>query len=181
MAWMVMAKSHSKGLMYPDRIFPSRCIPGSDMGHCCVGQRMRTSRWVRPPSPHTSVPARRTHRTPSQCTGTVVRCMDPSCGARRPACLELLLLAAVGMGGEGFRLVRDPREAKTYEELCTLFNPSADQDEVGGWYFNGVSTVIRKAQWAKQRGLAGVMVWEAGQDSRVQPQSLLQALSDFRA
>lgn len=39
--------------------------------------------------------------------------------------------------------------------------------QVSGWYFNGPATVRRKAQWAKQHGLAGVMVWEVGQDSPV--------------
>ena len=34
-------------------------------------------------------------------------------------------------------------------------------------YFNGIHMVKRKADYAKQMGLAGMMVWEAGQDSNV--------------
>ncbi len=63
----------------------------------------------------------------------------------------------------------------TYAEIVRKFQPAADVDEVKGIYFNGKRTVKRKVEWAKQQQLAGVMVWELGQDVRGDA-SLMQVL-----
>lgn len=38
------------------------------------------------------------------------------------------------------------------------------EDFAGNFFFNGPATVRRKAAFAAQEGLAGVMIWEIGQD-----------------
>jgi hypothetical protein len=63
----------------------------------------------------------------------------------------------------------------TYAELVRTYRPAADVDEVGGVYFNGIRTVERKTKYALAHKLAGVMVWEVGQDSRGE-HSLLRAI-----
>lgn len=41
----------------------------------------------------------------------------------------------------------------------------ASGDEADGYFFNNLETLSRKAAWAKEQGLAGVMVWEMTQDT----------------
>jgi len=71
----------------------------------------------------------------------------------------------------------NPQEVMTYEEIVNKWRPPQTRDEVQGMYFNGIKTVERKAEWARDAGLAGVVVWEAGQDSKDSRSSLLAALS----
>ena len=52
------------------------------------------------------------------------------------------------------------------------FHPAHGPDDI---YFNGLDTLRRKTQFARQSGLAGVMVWEIGQDAR-EPNSLIQVI-----
>ncbi len=73
------------------------------------------------------------------------------------------------------RGVDDPSRTLTYAEVIRKYRPAADVDEVDGVYFNGIRTVERKARYARERKLAGVMVWELGQDAPG-PSSLLQAI-----
>ena len=42
-----------------------------------------------------------------------------------------------------------------------------------GYWINGPRTVQRKTKWALEAGLAGIMVWECGQDSFDPDKSLL--------
>lgn len=53
---------------------------------------------------------------------------------------------------------------KTYEDLVRSgpLDPSVDQ--VGNNYFNGQDMIERKTKFALKSGLAGVMIWESGQD-----------------
>lgn len=54
-----------------------------------------------------------------------------------------------------------------------------NQDEVGTIYFNGPSTIRAKIKLAKRYGMAGVMIWEIGQDvSYTHPMSLFHAAVD---
>src|SRR5262249_39542096 len=62
-----------------------------------------------------------------------------------------------------------------YAELVKKYRPAPDVDEVGGGYFNGIETVERKTRYAAEHKLAGVMVWEVGQDTRDE-HSLLRAI-----
>jgi chitinase len=57
------------------------------------------------------------------------------------------------------------RDPLTYADIMSKFSPRADQDEVNGTHYNGPGTIAAKTQWAKTLGLAGVAVWELGQDA----------------
>lgn len=46
-----------------------------------------------------------------------------------------------------------------------------------GLAFDDVATVRRKTRWAKERGLGGVFLWEAGQDTAETATSLLHAMA----
>ena len=69
--------------------------------------------------------------------------------------------------------------AVSYKTLRGRYRLSPAQDTVSGYYFNGIETVRRKVQYAKQAGLSGVMVWEIGQDTNDES-SLLGAITDER-
>mmetsp|Transcript_84719 Transcript_84719/g.226479 ORF Transcript_84719/g.226479 Transcript_84719/m.226479 type:complete len:271 (+) Transcript_84719:188-1000(+) len=58
-------------------------------------------------------------------------------------------------------------EWKSYEDLVQQEALKPDQDEAGEWYFNGPGTIAWKTEQAVARGLAGVMIWEVGQDCRM--------------
>jgi len=53
----------------------------------------------------------------------------------------------------------------TYQELLQRFAPAPGADEAGGYAFNGPETLRRKVAHARDEGLAGVMIWELGQDA----------------
>lgn len=57
------------------------------------------------------------------------------------------------------------REATTYAEILRKHAPAPDIDRIGDLYFNGRRTIARKVQFAREQSLAGVMVWEVGQDA----------------
>src|SRR5258708_24899153 len=63
------------------------------------------------------------------------------------------------------RGVHDRTKTLTYAEIVHRYRPTAEVDEVDGVYFNGATTIERKTKMALQRKLAGVMIWELGQDA----------------
>lgn len=76
------------------------------------------------------------------------------------------------------RQMDKPQEAKTYTELISEHGslpPEADEAP-GGWYFNGIATVVKKSGFAMGQGLGGVFFWEAGQDTNDAATSLLHAV-----
>ena len=58
-----------------------------------------------------------------------------------------------------------PERAVSYRDLVAKNKLEPDADEVDGVYFNGPTTVRRKTEYAVEAKLAGVMVWEIGQDA----------------
>lgn len=62
------------------------------------------------------------------------------------------------------RLMQDKNNALAYADIVKRFAPQGGADEAGGYYFNGPDTVRKKARYARDTGLAGVMAWELGQD-----------------
>ena len=54
------------------------------------------------------------------------------------------------------------RQAKTYAQLKAKIK--GNEDLVDGYYFNNVATLKKKAAYAKEKGLAGIMIWEIEQD-----------------
>jgi len=77
-----------------------------------------------------------------------------------PAEMQLLGLPFYG------RQITNRGNAITYAEIKERFQPNREQDEAGGYYFNGPATIAKKVKLAKSRGLAGVMIWEIGQDAK---------------
>lgn len=75
------------------------------------------------------------------------------------------------------RSISNRDQATTYRDIVDQHHPAADIDEVAGIYFNGPATIRRKTEWAIQSQLAGVMVWELGQDAPG-AQSLLKVIRD---
>lgn len=62
------------------------------------------------------------------------------------------------------RGIEDRQRERPYWLIVMNDAPPADVDEINGLYFNNLATVARKAQFARDRKLAGVMVWELTQD-----------------
>lgn len=73
------------------------------------------------------------------------------------------------------RGVKDRKREMGYSEIVRKYQPAVDADEVDGLYFNGAATIDRKTRYAVKTGLAGVMVWEVGQDTD-DDRSLLRAI-----
>lgn len=71
------------------------------------------------------------------------------------------------------------RTAYTYAEIVRRFAPAPTVDETNGIYFNGPSTIRHKTRLAVSSGLAGVSIWEIGQDAPG-PRSLLKVISESR-
>jgi GH18 family chitinase len=73
------------------------------------------------------------------------------------------------------RSIQGRSKTMTYADLVDKYRPAADVDEVDGLYFNGATTIERKTRYALDHKLAGVMVWEIGQDAKGE-HSLLRAI-----
>ncbi|CAN5407717.1 glycosyl hydrolase family 18 protein [soil metagenome] len=73
------------------------------------------------------------------------------------------------------RKLSKPDDAMAYSDIFAQFHPTANVDEIGGYYFNGPKMMKNKAAYAKTNGLAGVMIWEVTQDATGSA-SLLDAL-----
>ena len=65
------------------------------------------------------------------------------------------------------------RESHTYRQLVANRRPPPDRDEINGYAFNGPATILQKIRHVRQRKLAGIMIWEAGQDDPRKEFSLL--------
>jgi len=56
-------------------------------------------------------------------------------------------------------------DALSYADVEARFHPVPAQDEVNDFAFDGQDTVKAKCDFARRRGLGGVMIWELGQDT----------------
>ena len=68
------------------------------------------------------------------------------------------------------------RQARTYAEILSAQQIDPARDLTGGYAYNGQTTVKRKVQYAAEKKLAGVMIWELGQDSNRTELGLLEAI-----
>ncbi len=57
-------------------------------------------------------------------------------------------------------------DTKSYADISEGFSPEPSQDEAGGYAFNGPDTIGKKVQWAQEKELGGIFVWEPFQDCR---------------
>ena len=64
------------------------------------------------------------------------------------------------------RGMKDRARELAYAQIVKQFQPRPDVDEVieVDVYFNGMATIERKTEFALSKKLAGVMIWEIGQD-----------------
>ncbi len=64
-----------------------------------------------------------------------------------------------------------------YKDIVDQYAPAPDIDEVNGIHFNGIDTIQRKTRYVVENNFAGIMYWEATQDTQDHT-SLLQAVAD---
>ncbi len=74
------------------------------------------------------------------------------------------------------RAIEKAERTLTYGEIVQKFRPDRAIDEVDGFYFNGPAMLERKVRYALDAKLAGVMIWELGQDAPGQA-SLLRVIT----
>ncbi|MEO1994122.1 MAG: glycoside hydrolase family 18 protein [Planctomycetaceae bacterium] len=72
------------------------------------------------------------------------------------------------------------RTAMTYAEIVETHHPRPEVDELQGVYFNGPSTIRTKTRMAITGKLAGVCVWEIGQDTHDASSLLLSIVAARR-
>ncbi len=75
------------------------------------------------------------------------------------------------------RKMEDRDVAASYAAILRDYAPAPDQDEAGGFYFNGIATMKEKTRYAQSADLGGIMIWELGQDAPSDA-SLLRAIHD---
>jgi GH18 family chitinase len=68
------------------------------------------------------------------------------------------------------------RKARTYAEITANQPVDSTRDLIAGFAFNGQATVAKKVRYAAEQKLAGVMIWELGQDSSRLESRLLEAI-----
>ncbi len=69
-------------------------------------------------------------------------------------------------------------KAQSYRKIVEEFHPRAEENEAGGFFFNGRELVRQKAQLTAELGCGGCYIWEAGQDS-LGKDSLIQELLNY--
>jgi chitinase len=73
------------------------------------------------------------------------------------------------------RTIAVPFTASSYQEIMTRYHPSAEQEQVDGIFFNGITTIQYKTCFVRENGFGGIMIWELGQDTWDET-SLLRAI-----
>lgn len=73
------------------------------------------------------------------------------------------------------RKIEEPRTALSYAEILSRWSPAAEANEAGGYWFDSAASQSAKLAMARERDLAGVMVWELAHDTHG-PRSLLASL-----
>ncbi len=64
-----------------------------------------------------------------------------------------------------------------YADIVRDYAPAPQTNEAGGFYFNGIDMVRDKTRFARDNKLAGIMIWEIGQDTGDNT-SLLRAIHE---
>ena len=72
------------------------------------------------------------------------------------------------------------RQSCTYAQLVDSTELKSDTDIIDGFAFNGKTTLSKKLQFVRSRKLAGLMIWELGQDSADKNKSILQHILSQR-
>ena len=83
---------------------------------------------------------------------------------------------AMGLPFYGYKANTNMEGSTSYKALCEADSSAYNKDLSNGIAYNGIPTIQKKCQYAMSKGLAGVMIWELGQDSTVEKYSLLRAI-----
>ena len=67
--------------------------------------------------------------------------------------------------------------AWSYKNIIDTYAPGPGEDVVDGIFFNGITTVRKKTEFALMQKLQGVMIWEIGQDAMGE-YALLNAINE---
>ena len=68
-------------------------------------------------------------------------------------------------------------DAKSYANILEEFTVDGpEDDEAGGFYFNGITTIKKKTQMVIDEECLGIMIWELSHDNLNQSNSLLTAI-----
>lgn len=67
----------------------------------------------------------------------------------------------------------------TYSEITGLSSDAYLNDRINNIYYNGVVTMARKTRYVVENDYAGIMIWEIGQDSRIDSTSLLSTINSL--
>jgi GH18 family chitinase len=72
----------------------------------------------------------------------------------------------------------EPGQAYTYAEILAKYpgEDVANKDQIDHLYYNGKATIVKKCRWAIENKIAGVMIWQIGQDAASDKDSLLEAI-----
>jgi chitinase len=57
---------------------------------------------------------------------------------------------------------------KSYESIVQGHQLTSNMNKAGDQYFNGVDMIRKKVRHSMEHGMGGVMIWEVGQDCRIQ-------------
>lgn len=68
-------------------------------------------------------------------------------------------------------------QAIIFPEIIKLSPDAYLNDRINNIYYDGIITMARKSQYVVDNKLSGIMIWEIGQDSRVDSTSLLSAIT----
>ena len=74
------------------------------------------------------------------------------------------------------RKMSDTNQYLPYNEIVQKYHPKPDEDEAGGFYFNGPVTIQKKISYCIEQKISGVMIWEISHDT-AGDSSLLKAIS----
>lgn len=73
----------------------------------------------------------------------------------------------------------DDVKAIRYKHILEHYGVEAEEkDQMGRTYYNGKPTLIRKCQYVKDNGLAGVMIWQILQDATEDERNLLKTVGE---
>ena len=73
------------------------------------------------------------------------------------------------------RKIEAPFTSSSYQEIMARYHPSVDLEQVGGIFFNGITTIQSKTCFVRENDFGGIMIWELGQDTWDET-SLLRAI-----
>ena len=73
---------------------------------------------------------------------------------------------------------RSQTDVRTLSELHDATALAEDANKYKGFLFNGRNQCRKKVRWAHEKRLAGIFVWELGQDSVDETKSLTAAMHD---